>query len=110
MYQVILTDRDVTSMNKEHAIFPLLREGVNTTIVDYIWTTYQIRQVNYLKQVTADFSQIHFIHNTAIKAWLVFHVMWYIPGYSKLMHTKARLSMEAMVTDVEERNLLPDGF
>ena len=43
-------------------------------------------------------------------AWLVFHVMWYIPGYSKMMHTKARLSMEAMVTDVEERNLLFVGL
>ena len=43
-------------------------------------------------------------------AWLVFHVMWYIPGYSKLILTKARLSMEALFTDVEERNLLPDGF
>ena len=101
----------VTSMDREHAIFPLPREGVKTTIVDYIRTTFQIRQVNYLKKVTADFSQIHFINNTAIMAWLVFHVMWYIPGYSKMMHTKARLSMEAMVTDVVERNLLPDkGF
>ena len=36
--------------------------------------------------------------------------MGYIPGYSKLTLNKARVSVEAMVTDVEERNLLPDGF
>ena len=95
----------VTSMDREHAIFPLPREGVKTTIVDYIRTTYQTRQVNYLKQVTAGFSQIHNINHIVAnytKVGIKVNVPGVNHGYSKVTSTKARLSKEALV-NVDKR-------
>ena len=106
MYQVFIIDRDVTNQDQEHATFPLPREGDKTTIVDYNWTTYQIRQVNYLKQVTAGFSQIHNINHIIAnhtKVGFKVNVPGVNHGYSKVTSTKARLSKEALVNDVDKR-------